>query len=134
MDARRSFPAAHVFEQYCLIENLSNSKSSRQNQKAKQLCRQVERLAHARPFGMWRPDASGSFGPVGDTRPRMWEDFWSCCARPLRKRPRCRGPWEHLSRLEAAKGKLRREVATAITRKRAPELIFRVLLPGEVMP
>jgi ribosome-binding factor A len=36
-------------------------------------------------------------------------------------------PAEVLSRLNAVMGKLRCEVATAITRKRAPKLVFRVL-------
>ena len=35
-------------------------------------------------------------------------------------------PVEVLSRLEAVAGKLRAEVATAITRKKAPKLLFRV--------
>lgn len=39
-----------------------------------------------------------------------------------------------LGRLEAAAPMLRREVASAITRKRAPELLFRVVASGEVMP
>lgn len=37
-------------------------------------------------------------------------------------------------RLEAAAPMLRREVASAITRKRAPELLFRVVASGEVLP
>ncbi|MGO8745719.1 MAG: hypothetical protein ACLQNE_06990 [Thermoguttaceae bacterium] len=36
-------------------------------------------------------------------------------------------PAEVLSRLNTVMGKLRCEVATAITRKRAPKLVFRVL-------
>ncbi len=39
-----------------------------------------------------------------------------------------------LGRLEAAAPMLRREVASAITRKRAPELLFRVVASGEVQP
>jgi ribosome-binding factor A len=39
-----------------------------------------------------------------------------------------------LGRLEAAAPMLRREVASAITRKRAPELLFRVVPSGEVLP
>lgn len=38
-----------------------------------------------------------------------------------------------LGRLEAAAPMLRREVASAITRKRAPELLFRVVASGEVL-
>jgi len=39
-----------------------------------------------------------------------------------------------LGRLETAAPMLRREVASAITRKRAPELLFRVTASGEVLP
>lgn len=39
-----------------------------------------------------------------------------------------------LARLDAAAPMLRREVASAITRKRAPELLFRVVASGEVLP
>jgi ribosome-binding factor A len=39
-----------------------------------------------------------------------------------------------LERLARVRGLLRREVAAAITRKRAPELIFQLVIPGEVRP
>jgi ribosome-binding factor A len=39
-----------------------------------------------------------------------------------------------LGRLEGAAPMLRREVASAITRKRAPEMLFRVVASGEVQP
>lgn len=39
-----------------------------------------------------------------------------------------------LGRLQGAAPMLRREVACAITRKRAPELLFRVVASGEVQP
>jgi ribosome-binding factor A len=39
-----------------------------------------------------------------------------------------------LDRLNRVRGLLRREVAAAITRKRAPELIFQLVIPGEVRP
>jgi ribosome-binding factor A len=43
-------------------------------------------------------------------------------------------PVELLARLDAASGWLRREVASAITRKRAPELMFTLsLAPGQVV-
>jgi ribosome-binding factor A len=41
---------------------------------------------------------------------------------------------ELLERLERAKPLFRREVAAAITRKRAPELVFQIVRPKEVMP
>lgn len=45
-------------------------------------------------------------------------------------------PAEVLARLTAASGKLRAAVAAAITRKRAPKLLFRVqpVVPGEEQP
>ena len=42
--------------------------------------------------------------------------------------------FELLERLERARPLFRREVAAAITRKRAPELVFQIVRPREVMP
>lgn len=48
--------------------------------------------------------------------------------------PKDGNPGEALARLEGARGLLREIIASAIHRKRVPDLVFRVSGPGEVAP
>ncbi len=133
-NARRSGPAAPMFQEGYSTENSRNAKTSRRQQKAKQLCRQVERALTLALLECGDPAIQDLAVLSVTPAPDVGRLLVAVRAPQIGAEQASSGPAEHLMRLEAVKGKLRSEVASAITRKRAPELIFRVLLPGEVMP
>lgn len=115
--ARRSRRAHESFE--------SNSK---RDQKLHQLCRQVERaLAYVMPGGLADPLLQDlnvvAVKPAPDASRLM---IWFRTNRPVSEAAAI------FERLEAVRGRLRSEVAAAVTRKRAPELAFHLLFGQEV--
>jgi ribosome-binding factor A len=102
----------------------------KQDRKLQQLCRQVQRaLMYVLP------------GDIGDP---MLRDVMVESVRPApdagrllvvvtTSRPGSDLP-EMLRRLELVRARLRAEVASAITRKRAPELVFQIAPQREVRP
>ena len=131
--ARRHEAAAQMFDFDDLEQKSINAKQSRRDQKARQLCRQVERALNLALLQCGDPAIQDlmvlSVTPAPDVG-RLLVVVRACDT----ERTQAADPGEHLRRLEAVTGRLRSEVASVITRKRTPELIFRVLLPGEVMP
>jgi ribosome-binding factor A len=103
----------------------SNAKTDR---KLQQLCRQVERaLSYVVPGELADPmlaDLSVAAVRPGPDASRLM--VWFRTNRPIADAPQI------LERLERARGKLRSEVAAAVTRKRAPELAFHLLFEEEV--
>lgn len=98
------------------------------DRKLQQLCRQVERaLSYVVPGELGDPMLAGlsvaSVRPGPDASRLM---VWFRTNRPIADAPQI------LERLERARGKLRSEVAAAVTRKRAPELAFHLLFAEEV--
>lgn len=102
----------------------SNAKTDR---KLQQLCRQVERaLSYVVPGELADPalaDLSVASVRPGPDASRLM--VWLRTSRPIADAPLI------LERLERARGKLRSEVAAAVTRKRAPELAFHLLFAEE---
>lgn len=103
----------------------SNAKTDR---KLQQLCRQVERaLSYVVPGELADPmlaDLSVASVRPGPDASRLMVAFRS--NRPIADAPLI------LERLERVRGKLRSDVAAAVTRKRAPELAFHLLFAEEV--
>jgi ribosome-binding factor A len=103
----------------------SNAKHDR---KLQQLCRQVERaLSYVVPGELADPmlaDLSIASVRPGPDASRLM--VWFRTARPIADAPQI------LERLDHVRGKLRSEVALAVTRKRAPELAFHLLFAEEV--
>lgn len=101
---------------------------NRSNQKTQQLCRQVQRtLLLALPGDFADPmlqDLS-----VADVLPAP--DASRLLVRLTTRRPAIELP-QILERLERVRGRLRSEVAAAVARKRAPELVFQLTLETEV--
>jgi ribosome-binding factor A len=102
--------------------------SAKHQRKVQQLCRQVERaLAYVVPGGLADPalaDLSvAAVRPAPDASRLM---VWFRTGRPISEAR------DILERLEHVRGLLRSEMATAITRKRAPELAFQLLFAEEV--
>ena len=115
--ARRSRRAHESFD--------SRAKTDR---KLQQLCRQVERaLAYVVPGGLADPALQDlsvtAVRPAPDASRLM---IWFRTSQGISEAPKI------LERLEHVRGLLRREVAAAVTRKRAPELAFHLLFAGEV--
>lgn len=115
-DARPRGRARSAFE--------SEAKAAR---KLQQLCRQVERaLCYVVPGELGDPMLSDltvtSVRPGPDASRLM---VWLRTSRPIAQAPLI------LERLERVRGKLRSEVAAAVTRKRAPELAFHLLFAAE---
>lgn len=104
----------------------SNAKTER---KLQQLCRQVERaLSYVVPGELGDPMLAGLsvawVRPAGPDASRLMVAFRT--DRPTSD------ALQILERLERVRGKLRSEVAAAVTRKRAPELAFHLLFDKEV--
>ena len=99
--------------------------------KLQQLCRQVERaLSYVLPGQMRDPLLADVMVESVSGAP----DASRLLVQLTTSRPPEEAP-QILERLERVRGYLRGEVATAITRKRAPELLFHLAAPsGEVQP
>ena len=105
-------------------------KSDRKNDwKDRRLCRQVLEAIR-----------TGLAGQCGD---EVLQSLWVSSVDPAPDAsrmavtvdlPEGASPGEALARLEGARGLLRAIVASAIHRKRVPELVFRVIGPEEVAP
>ncbi|HXE52088.1 MAG TPA: hypothetical protein VN541_03695 [Tepidisphaeraceae bacterium] len=101
---------------------------SKQQRKLRQLCRQVHRaLMYAVPGDMADPMLQDLFVEAVEPAP----DASRLMVRLASSRPPGQAP-EILERLSRVAGHLRGEVAAAITRKRAPELVFALRFTKEV--
>lgn len=100
------------------------------DRKLQQLCRQVERaLSYVVPGDLGDPALQDL--SIASVLPAPDASRLLVCINTTR------APSEApliLERLERARGRLRREVAAAVTRKRAPELVFRLIAMKEVEP
>jgi ribosome-binding factor A len=143
-------PAAQLFadDMKSAEEIFGKKRRTRSDRKTQQLCRQVERtigLALAAGCGdpilleltvasvVPAPDASRLLVSVYQslkTSPTLEME----AEEPFQTPNTSHSVFDIYERLEGVRGILRREVAEAITRKRAPELLFRVIAGGEVQP
>lgn len=100
------------------------------NRKLQQLCRQVQRaLSYVIPGDLGDPALQDlsvtSVVPAPDaSRLLVYIDT----TRPPSEAPLI------VERLERVRGRLRREVAASVTRKRAPELVFHLMAAKEMEP
>ncbi len=110
------------------------NRGQKMNRKARQLCGQVAETLSYVLGGECNDDVLRNLLVVAvDPAPDASQLAVTVCQDPPSDAV---PPAEVLARLAAAAGKLRAAVATAITRKRAPKLLFRVLpvSPREVRP
>jgi len=135
---RRRGPAGDgLFDDVKSAEVLfGKSKSGRDDRKTQQLCRQVERtlsLALSGGFGdlVLSELMVESVVPAPDAT-RLLVNLRRISAGESGNRDA--NVSDIYQRLERISGALRHEVAQAITRKRAPELMFRIVAEPEVQP
>ncbi|MCY2954441.1 MAG: ribosome-binding factor A [Planctomycetota bacterium] len=132
--ARRRSASNHldeVDEADCsaFFDDVGVSRRKKQLVRAQQLCRQVFRAVSCTLSGECGDEVLqdlvvDSVVPAPDASRMMINVY------PTTLRGRV-SVAEILERLGRVEGFLRREVATAIVRKRAPELLFNVIVPGE---
>ena len=119
---RAQSPPSHEADAYALF---GRARDARTDHKTQQLCRQAFRaLTIAWMDGSGDPALEHLFVQAVTPAPNAGRLLVDFCAGPVAD------PLPHhelLARLENLRGLLRHAVAEAITRKRTPELIFRII-------